>query len=105
MQKGSSRMDQELSEVNQYQVVAFALNEQQVDRLNEWIRGVHVRAAEKQKTTQSDTAVPSPPRLPYYGAIGGGYTFSFVVTSLGIVCKVREAITGEELDLTDYDEW
>ncbi len=41
----------------------------------------------------------------YTGAIGGRYTYSFTPTSIGLVVKVKDAITGEEIDLTDYDMW
>lgn len=38
------------------------------------------------------------------GAIGGRFTFSFTVTSIGIVCKIACAC-GEEKDITDYSAW
>lgn len=41
----------------------------------------------------------------YGGAIGGRYTFSFTPTSLGLVTKVKDDISGEEIDLTDYNMW
>lgn len=43
-----------------------------------------------------------PPK--YFGAIGGGYTFSFTPTSLGDIIKVKRA-DGFEIDLTDYDNF
>jgi hypothetical protein len=39
------------------------------------------------------------------GAIGGRYTYSFTPTSIGIVSKVKDEVTGDVLDLTDYDMW
>lgn len=42
---------------------------------------------------------------PYYGAIGGSDTFSFCMTSIGNVVKVRNSYTEEEINLTDYDSW
>jgi hypothetical protein len=42
-------------------------------------------------------------RYPYEGAIGGGITYSFTPTSLGVVVKVKYG--DKELDLTDYDMW
>lgn len=41
---------------------------------------------------------------PSTAAIGGDFTFSFTPTGLGVVAKVRH-YQGEELDLTDYDNW
>lgn len=40
---------------------------------------------------------------PYTGAIGGGITYSFSPTSIGMVTKV--SAFGQELDLTDYGSW
>jgi hypothetical protein len=45
---------------------------------------------------------------PYTGAIGGGLTYEFTPTSLGVVFKViwGKGLPGEKsLDLTDYDSW
>ncbi len=39
------------------------------------------------------------------GAIGGRYTYSFTPTSLGLVVKVEDALTGKKLDVTYYNEW
>ena len=40
----------------------------------------------------------------YMGAIGGGFTYSFIPTSLGCVVTFK-CVCGEVLDLTDYDSW
>lgn len=40
-----------------------------------------------------------------YGAIGGGYTYEFTPTGLGIIFKVTNAVTKQTLDLTEYDKW
>lgn len=44
-------------------------------------------------------------KWPYYGAIGGGLTYHFTPTTVGLVLKVTEASTGKELDLTDCESW
>jgi len=36
--------------------------------------------------------------------IGGGYTFSFTPTGLGVVVEVERA-DGKKINLTDYDKW
>ena len=41
----------------------------------------------------------------YAGASGGNLTFSVTPTSIGDVFKVADAVTGETIDLTDYDNW
>jgi len=38
------------------------------------------------------------------GAIGGRLTFTFTPTGLGVIIKVKCAC-GEELDLSNYEEW
>lgn len=40
---------------------------------------------------------------PYEGAIGGGLTYHFTPTGIGVVFKVTYDVY--ELDLTDYDSW
>lgn len=37
------------------------------------------------------------------GAIGGQFTFEFTNTSIGQVQKVRDCVSNEVLDLTDYE--
>ena len=47
-------------------------------------------------------------KYPYLGAIGGGVTYTFTPTGLGVVTKVIFAKGTDaemELDLTDYDCW
>ena len=41
----------------------------------------------------------------YYGAIGGGLTYSFTPTSLGVILIVTEALTGEELNVNAALGW
>lgn len=41
----------------------------------------------------------------YKGAIGGAITYSFTPTSLGQVFVVKNNLTGEILNLTDYASW
>ena len=39
------------------------------------------------------------------GAIGGVYTYEFTPTGIGLVIKVRNNLTKDILDLSDYDSW
>jgi hypothetical protein len=65
--------------------------------------GQYSRAAEKQYLEKKTFGQR---RLPYHGVDGaGGLTFSITETSLGTFVKVKEQITGESIDLTDYDSW
>lgn len=89
-----------------FEAAIFSLTEEQLAKLNVWHEEVNRRAAENQANTPiGEKFIAMGLRLPYYGAIGGALTFSFSGTSLGTACKVQEVITGEEIDLTDYDSW
>ncbi len=39
------------------------------------------------------------------GPIGGAYTYSFTPTTIGVMIKVTNSVTNNEIDLTNYDEW
>ena len=81
---------------------AGGLTTEQLTQLNNWLKDAYSRAAEKQYLEKK---APGHYRLPYYGAIGGGETFHISGTSLGTVVKVTENITGETINLTDYESW
>lgn len=40
---------------------------------------------------------------PYYGTCGGAYLYKFLPTSVGLITKVENVVTKEEIDLTDYE--
>lgn len=90
----------------------FELDEQQKKKLAEWVEKQNQFAIEKQKESisESDPSYSTAQEYwksgyPYTGAIGGGLTYCFSPTGLGIVTKVQYSLTDEEIDLTDYDEW
>ena len=39
------------------------------------------------------------------GAIGGRFTFEFTPTGIGMAIKIKDKITKQDLDLTDYESW
>jgi hypothetical protein len=41
----------------------------------------------------------------YTGAIGGRYTYCFSPTSLGVILNVKDIVTGNEIDVTEYSDW
>ena len=43
--------------------------------------------------------------FPYAGAIGGEYVLEISFTSLGHIYIMKNKITGEELNLTNYEDW
>jgi len=62
----------------------FELDDKQIERYKEWIKTL--------------------PKLGngHFGAIGGGYSFEFIPTGLGMIVKAKRG-DGYEIDLTDYD--
>lgn len=78
----------------------FSLTAEQLSILEPWkgAQDLHV------SQLQTDAELPERPQA-YYGAIGGELTYLFTPTSLGVVVRVKHAVTGAELDLTDYASW
>jgi len=76
----------------------FGIDAEQAEKLATWIEEQNAKVAERQK----DKDFPS---TPYYGCSGGAYTYLFTPTTLGMVVKVRNNMTKEEIDLTDYEMW
>lgn len=72
---------------------AFYLYKEQRDMANEW---ANAHDAEKHGATATK------PR--YSGAIGGAFTWEFTPTSLGTVSTLK-CSCGEQIDVSDYDEW
>jgi len=71
----------------------FELDEQQKVKLSKWIE-------EQDSLVQKDDF-----GQPCYGTIGGGYSFIYTPTSLGTVYEVRNNVTKEILNLTNYGDW
>lgn len=88
----------------------YKVTKEEQSKIDLWLeKEVYPEAIEKQK---ADTINPSAFHMfnwdagyPYQGPIGGGVTYCFTPTSLGVIFKVKETMTGKELDLTDYDLW
>jgi hypothetical protein len=90
----------------------FDLSTQDHARIQEWLKTkVYPEVIANQRASaQAKGASPNPIReaqwdagLPYAGAIGGGLTYSFTPTTLGLVTKVRYG-DDYELDITDYSD-
>lgn len=71
----------------------FTLDTKQVDRLNIWID-------EQNDHLRSQGRDPD-----HVGASGGRFTYSFTQTSIGQVIHVKDHLSGEQVDLTDYSQW
>jgi hypothetical protein len=67
-------------------VTRFVITDEQEKKIHEWTKG----------------------KSMFGGAIGGLLTYSFTVTSIGVVEKViykQGTVAEDVLDLTDYDSW
>ena len=79
----------------------FGLTPEQNKKLKTWLEEIKPEILEKQKRF-SNTA---PRDTPYYGACGGGLTYSFTPGGLGVTVIVIEYHTQKTIDLTDYESW
>ena len=89
-------------------LIQYKLDEKQYKELEQWLDKQNKDIIEKQRSSMSaedfeDFTMNG--QFAYTGAIGGGVTYMLTDTSLGTIIKVKHAITNEELDLTNYDEW
>jgi hypothetical protein len=82
--------------------LVFSVNTAEQGVINEWVESLRSEIMELQKKSAvSDLAEAD----PYYGAIGGGLTYSFSPTGLGMIITVKETITGKELNVTNALDW
>jgi hypothetical protein len=58
----------------------------------------------KEMQRMQESLIQEKPKV-YYGVIENGYIFSFQPNQLGIVVTVRNTLTGDELNLTNFDNW
>ena len=98
----------------------FRIPESQLERLGTWIFEIDTKVASKQIETGKGMAGSdlSSERLreiresiergkpfPDYGMIGGAYEYSFSPNSVGIVINVKNTVSGDTIDLTEYEGW
>ena len=74
--------------------ISFKITSEQRKKLKSWIDEQDRLVCLKQNRS-----------CPNYGSCGGAYTYSFTPTSIGLVIKVKNGITNNTIDLTDYDNW
>lgn len=70
------------------------LDERATAKLKPWVEEQDQKVAARQHK-----------KAPYYGASGGAYTYEYTPTSLGVVVKVKNEMTGDAIDLTHYEDW
>lgn len=71
----------------------FGMYKEQWEAIRKW-----------QKDHDQERHIPPGKKHRYSGAIGGAYTIEFTGTSLGQCVHCRCAC-GEEIDVSDYDNW
>jgi hypothetical protein len=89
-------------------MITFSLNLKQEQKLRSWLKEQEKILIQKQKLSMSESDwkdLTCDGEYPYYGTIGSGIQYIFNPTSIGVAVRVRYLPTGEEIDLTDYDEW
>lgn len=77
----------------------FQLEWTQSEKLATWKEEQDAKILAKQREQNPEQ------ELPYYGANGGAYTFSFTPTTLGMCVEVRNNLTKETINLTDFGNW
>lgn len=79
----------------------FTLNRAEQAVIDKWIESLKPEIM----SIQGDTYGSISPGTPYYGAISGGLTYSFIPTGLGNIIIVKESITKKELNVSHALEW
>ena len=85
----------------------FSLDQYEQNKLNQWLKEIYAKVIEEQKAQYGEDnpvyQMAWDCGAPYDGAIGGGLTYEFSPTSIGMVKRVT--YRGYALDLTDYESW
>jgi hypothetical protein len=89
------------------QATSFGLNKAEKAVIDAWNKSLLPEILAIQKAGSLGTALDGTiqPDEPYYGATGGGLTYSFIPTGLGTIIVVKESITGKELNVSDALDW
>lgn len=82
-------------------VRTFSVNKSEADVIEKWLEQLKPEIMAIQGDEYKDIS----PDEPYYGALGGGLTYSFIPTGLGDILVVKETITGKELNVTEALDW
>lgn len=87
-------------------VSQFSLNAAEQAAVDKWTASLRAEIMAIQGKTMKDQGVDDMIASdPYYGAVGGGLTYSFIPTSIGTICVVKETITGKELNVSEATNW
>lgn len=90
----------------------FELTDDQIKKVQKWRAEQDAIVLARQRAAIADrgpddsfTDGLAKAGIPYYGAIGGEITYSFIPNSIGEVVFVTHGGTKAELNLTDWDSW
>ena len=84
----------------------FELSQKQAKKALEFIEQCQKEHLEEQRKTMSEKEFDNLTcggKYPYTGAIGGGATYKFTPTSLGVLVSL--SYFDKEICLTDFNEW
>lgn len=85
----------------------FELTDKQKLQLGDWLHDVYPKIIATQKLCIKEPNLIAQScwdnGFPYEGATGGGLTYNFTPTSIGVIVTVDYHIYN--LDLTDYESW
>lgn len=84
--------------------VTFTVNIAEQRTIEEWYKALVPEILELQQAGGVSDGLGEPTE-PYYGAIGGGLTYSITPTGLGNILTVTESTTKKTLNVTEALDW
>jgi hypothetical protein len=69
--------------------MTFTIDDEEIPKLRAWMKEQHAKMLAK-----------GGGQMPYTGAIGGCYTYSFTDTSIGRLVSCKNGVTGESIDIS-----
>lgn len=88
--------------------IQYDLTEQEEAAAKAFIKDQENKMIEKQRQSMAPedfARLTGNGKWPYYGAIGGGFSWIITSTSIGQALRIKDNVTGEEKDITDYSNW
>lgn len=87
--------------------IKFGLNVAEAKCIDDWYASLKPEILAIQKQQHADGIISDiiSNGEPYYGAVGGGLTYSFTPTGLGPIIVVTESVTGKKLNVNDALGW
>lgn len=88
-------------------VKTFELNKVEQAKVDEWVQGLRSEIIAIQKAGSATSGIDDTITggEPYYGAVDGGLSYTFIPTGLGTIITVKETITGKKLNVSEACDW